>query len=613
MTDSAGKILNTSHALYANITRALSADLYKEKLVALDGGLSTTEQPKSFAVTKTSPYTFNAQQGITRDDTHWFGTSSGKIEKYNLTNTLITANNSPYASLPSGLDHLGDCCVDDNYIYVGVSNWSGTSSTKKGVAVFDKLDLSYVDYINLDAYPDLEAAGVCISKDGTELLVCSFSWKTDTPDANKFIHRINKSTRVHAGTYELSEILLGVQGMDYSQDDDVYYVNTYPEVDVTSCRIATVSTSFEVLARHDPVSTSTEIEGVCCYDGINYLHEINDSPKEFSTNNVFVSKNEGDAISVIDDALLADSGTILLNLNVLSLFDYNTVFDNTENSNSWESWINVSGRLYFRVNTSTYVETTSSLISSGGSYVFAFSWDNNAGTVDVKIGVNGNYTAPVSAAWVTPPVNGLWLAGQNASNDRGNYVYRDLLLFDKVLSDAELLDTYNNFETLYTTAALPVGTVTIGTITKTATTASIPFTYDDTDETGYEYRIDDGSAIPVASSPILLNGLTAETSYDVEVRAVNDDGAGVWSVLSSFTTEQVTSTLTLSVTGANNDTYEIDFYNDDTNEFIETRSVTFTSSEMSETFNVNASTVVVGILKGTTPPTTGTGIYGVTN
>lgn len=613
MADSAGKILNTGHTLYGNITRALSADLYKEKLIALDGGSSTTEQPNAFAVTKVSPYTFNAQQGITRDTSHWFGTSSSKIEKYDLTNTLITANNSPYASLPVGLDHLGDCCVDDDYLYVGASNWSGGSSTKKGVAVFDKSDLSYVDYINLDAYPDLEAAGVCISKDGTELLVCSFSWKTDTPAANKFIHRINKATRTHVGTYEVSEILLGVQGMDYSPEDDVYYVNTYPEVDVTSCRIVTLSTSFEVLARHDPVSTSTELEGVCCYGGINYLHEINDSPKEFSTNNVFVSKTEGDAINVIDNSLLADTGTLVLNLKVGSLFDYNTVFDNTESANSWESWINQSGKLFFRVNATTYAEISTPYLINRNDYVLAFSWDNVAGTVSVKIGVNGTYTSPVSAAWVAPPINGLWLAGQNAGNDRGNFVYRDLLLFDKVLSDVELLSVNNDFDTLYTTAALPAGTVTIGTITKTATTASIPFTYDDTGETGYEYRIDGGTAIAVASSPISLAGLTAETEYDVEVRAVNDDGAGAWSTLVSFTTEIITSLLNLTISGLASTTRSVDFYNDTTKAFIKTEEITFNASGFAAvSLPLAVGVVVTGRYLGNNPPTTGSGIYGVT-
>lgn len=85
--------------------------------------------------------------------------------------------------------------------------------------------------------------------------------------------------------------------------------------------------------------------------------------------------------------------------------------------------------------------------------------------------------------------------------------------------------------------APPTGTVTIGSITVGETTATIPFTYSAADQTGFEYRIDSGSVIAIANSPISLAGLTANTNYSVEVRAVNGDGAGTWSALSNFTTE----------------------------------------------------------------------------
>ena len=85
----------------------------------------------------------------------------------------------------------------------------------------------------------------------------------------------------------------------------------------------------------------------------------------------------------------------------------------------------------------------------------------------------------------------------------------------------------------------PVGTVTIGTITPTQTTAQVAFTYDDSDQTGFRYRLDGGAAQVVASSPIQLTGLTADTAYTVEVLAYNDDGDGTWSTSTPFTTEAV--------------------------------------------------------------------------
>ena len=45
--------------------------------------------------------------------------------------------------------------------------------------------------------------------------------------------------------------------------------------------------------------------------------------------------------------------------------------------------------------------------------------------------------------------NGKWLAGINGAKNQGNNLYSDILVFDKVLSDAELLSAYNNFDDFY--------------------------------------------------------------------------------------------------------------------------------------------------------------------
>lgn len=84
---------------------------------------------------------------------------------------------------------------------------------------------------------------------------------------------------------------------------------------------------------------------------------------------------------------------------------------------------------------------------------------------------------------------------------------------------------------------VPQGTVTIGSITHDHNSATVSFTYSDTDQTGFEYRLNGGVATAVPSSPISLSALTPEMPYDVEVRAVNASGAGAWSAVSSFTTD----------------------------------------------------------------------------
>ena len=96
----------------------------------------------------------------------------------------------------------------------------------------------------------------------------------------------------------------------------------------------------------------------------------------------------------------------------------------------------------------------------------------------------------------------------------------------------------------------PQGTVTISAVDPGETTAEITYSYDDTDETGFEYRIDGGTAVSIGASPATITGLTASTEYDIEVRAINAVGAGAWSAVSSFSTSAAGHSTTPTLTGS---------------------------------------------------------------
>lgn len=83
--------------------------------------------------------------------------------------------------------------------------------------------------------------------------------------------------------------------------------------------------------------------------------------------------------------------------------------------------------------------------------------------------------------------------------------------------------------------SVPIGDITIGTIVVSETTASVPFSYDNTDQTGYEYQLDDGT-ITSTSSPINLTNLTEATLYTIKIRAINANGDGDW-FSDTFTTD----------------------------------------------------------------------------
>lgn len=95
----------------------------------------------------------------------------------------------------------------------------------------------------------------------------------------------------------------------------------------------------------------------------------------------------------------------------------------------------------------------------------------------------------------------------------------------------------------------PSGTVTIGTITPSTTSASVPYSYSAADQTGFEYRLNGGTAASIGASPATISGLTAGTPYSIEVRAINAAGAGAWSAVSNFTTSAAADITAPTLTG----------------------------------------------------------------
>lgn len=107
------------------------------------------------------------------------------------------------------------------------------------------------------------------------------------------------------------------------------------------------------------------------------------------------------------------------------------------------------------------------------------------------------------------------------------------------------------FTTTTPAAVAPTGTVTIGTVSVTSSSATVNFTYSASDQTGFQYRLNSGAATTLGNSPATITGLTASTAYNLEVRAVNAAGNGAWSAVKAFTTSSApvgTGTVTVPAT-----------------------------------------------------------------
>lgn len=163
-------------------------------------------------------------------------------------------------------------------------------------------------------------------------------------------------------------------------------------------------------------------------------------------------------------------------------------------------------------------------------------------------------------AWVKNPNNLTNLAvapdGEITADVTGDFVVQIWLQSDEVWG----ADQTVTFEEI-----APTGNVSIGTISVTATTASVPFSYSGTDAPSFEYRISDGvfGNWITTTSPISITGLTQGTAYTIEIRSFNTGGTGTVAS-GGFTTDAVAvdppaGTITFGTVTVTDDTAAVPF------------------------------------------------------
>lgn len=200
------------------------------------------------------------------------------------------------------------------------------------------------------------------------------------------------------------------------------------------------------------------------------------------------------------------------------------------------------------VNTDTYDAAKTSSISIYGDglrHTIAATASNAAGgwsSVSGKLYVDGADTGIAVTGGAGDAVFG---AFNNLANSlwRGDFLY--WVFFNRVLTSAEIASLHasvgnaNAFGLVTgqpSGASAPTGTVTIGSVTPTANSVSVPYGYSGSDATGYEYRLNSGTATAIGASPATISGLTPSTAYTLQIRATNATGAGAWSAVTNFST-----------------------------------------------------------------------------
>lgn len=186
------------------------------------------------------------------------------------------------------------------------------------------------------------------------------------------------------------------------------------------------------------------------------------------------------------------------------------------------------------------------ITTSSGTIPFAYSGSDQTGFHYRLNGgpVNSIFSGPIVLNGLTP--NTAYVVDVRAYNANGSGNW-----------------STTNFSTA-SIPQIPQGSITIGGVTGVTTnSATIPFTYSGSDQTGFQYRLDGGSVMFVSANPIVLSSLTPNTTYTVEIRAVNATGNGNWSNLVNFTTSQMAQVpqgiVTIGTIGVTTDSATIPF------------------------------------------------------
>lgn len=93
-------------------------------------------------------------------------------------------------------------------------------------------------------------------------------------------------------------------------------------------------------------------------------------------------------------------------------------------------------------------------------------------------------------------------------------------------------------------SVVPTGIPVIDTFLRGDDYAYVVFSYEEEDQTGFEYRLNGGTIVTDVTSPLFLS-LDLDTDYTLEIRAYNADGAGGW-LSKEFSTTLVTVGETLN-------------------------------------------------------------------
>ncbi len=176
-----------------------------------------------------------------------------------------------------------------------------------------------------------------------------------------------------------------------------------------------------------------------------YIPGVNGQSLELDNYTTGGTKTAGDFISL--PLVMPDSGTVLVWFKPYHYYNYNAIFDNSCNLDDWECWIYSDSRLRTRIEADSYVTVTMSDLAdpadpnqgAGSWWHVASVWERNGSSVEIKLYINGDFIGADTGVWVDPG-DTFYLGGGNEGNFCGEGAYDDLMIYNRALSQAEILN-----------------------------------------------------------------------------------------------------------------------------------------------------------------------------
>jgi len=139
------------------------------------------------------------------------------------------------------------------------------------------------------------------------------------------------------------------------------------------------------------------------------------------------------------DYVLGGRGAVAMWFRPTSLYNYNSVLDNSVEANDWEIWVYGTGELAGRIQTG-YVRGV--YLEAGTWYHIAMTWYRRTATpdiVDQYLYLNGQEVATNESEWVDPGTT-VFLGGGNDGNDDCNGTFDEVRIYDRCPTAEEIAE-----------------------------------------------------------------------------------------------------------------------------------------------------------------------------